>query len=173
MISIIRATEQDFKTIAGIGNIAVEETHRDSSPAADMKAYLQKNYNNEAIKEELKNSENIYHIIIYNNTPIGFSKIVLNEVHPNIEQQHTTKLDRIYLLKEYFGLKLGIQLLKANIEFCKAHQQSGIWLFTWVENKRAISFYAKAGFKIIGIHQFKVTDAHFNDNYQMFLNLKE
>ena len=171
MISITKATEKDHKTISEIGNIAVEETHRDSSPAEDMEAYMQKNYSIEAIKEELKNKENIYHIISYNDIPVGFSKIVLNEAHPNIAQQNTTKLDRIYLLKEYFGLKLGVQLLSANIEFCKAHQQSGIWLFTWVENKRAINFYTKAGFSIVGSHQFKVTDTHSNENYQMFLNL--
>jgi ribosomal protein S18 acetylase RimI-like enzyme len=171
MISITRATEKDYKIIVSIGNIAVEETHRDSSPAADMKAYMQKNYNNEAIKEELKNNENVYHIISYNGTPAGFSKIVLNEAHPNIAQQNTTKLDRIYLLKEYFGLKLGMQLLNANIECCKANRQSGIWLFTWVENKRAINFYTKAGFTIVGSHQFKVTETYSNDNYQMFLDL--
>ena len=98
-----------------------------------------------------------------------FSKIILNEVHPNINKQQVTKLDRIYLLKEFFDLKLGCELLKFNIELSKKNNQSGMWLFTWVGNTRAVNFYLKAGFKIIGSHKFKVSETHYNDNHHMLL----
>ena len=171
MISIVKAKEKDYFSIANIGKVAVEEAHRDSCSAEDMSEFLENNYNNDAIKEELNDTRNIYHIINYNGNPVGFSKIVLNEEHPNILQKNITKLDRIYLLKEFYNLKLGLELLKFNIEFCKKHSQSGIWLFTWVGNKRAVNFYIKAGFTIVGSHQFKVTETRYNENHQMFLNL--
>ncbi len=68
---------------------------------------MDKHYNDDAIKKELDDQNNIYHIISYNVRPAGFSKIVLNAKEPAIAAENVTKLDRIYLLKEYFGLKLG------------------------------------------------------------------
>ena len=170
MISIIKATVNVYKAIVEIGKISVEESHRESCSAKEMNEYLDKHYNKEVIQEELRDENNIYHIIYYNGIPAGFSKIILNAPHTNIQQQNITKLDRIYLLKEYFNLKLGLQLLNFNIELSKSNHQTGIWLFTWVGNKRAVDFYLKTGFSIVGSHQFKVTDTHYNLNHQMFLN---
>ena len=170
MISIKKATVKDYNTIVQIGNISVGEAHKGGASTEDMDAYLAKNYNNEAITKELTDFNNIYHIISYNNTPVGFSKIIFNATHPNIAAQNVTKLDRIYLLQEFQGLKLGMKLLNFNIEFSRKNNQMGMWLYTWIENKKAIDFYLKAGFSIIGSHHFYVTETYYNLNHQMFLN---
>jgi diamine N-acetyltransferase len=173
MISIIRATERDYNSIVGIGKISIAESHRDSCSAEDMHAFLERNYNSDAIKEELNDINNIYYIINYNDKPVGFSKIILNAKHPNIVTQNVTKLDRIYLLTEFYGLKLGLELLNFNIELSRNNNQSGIWLYTWVGNNRAINFYLKAGFTIIGSHKFYVTKTHYDLCHQLFLNFPE
>lgn len=169
MISITRATAKDNRTIAAMGKIAVGETHRDSTTAENLDEYLNNNYNDQAIKEELEDLDNIYHLISYNGKPAGFSKIILNTAEPGITAENVTKLDRIYLLKEFFGLKLGLALLNFNITLAKNNNQSGIWLYTWTGNKRAIDFYLKAGFTITGSHKFYVTETHYNLNHLMFL----
>jgi ribosomal protein S18 acetylase RimI-like enzyme len=170
MISITRATENDYEVIVNIGNISVGEAHRDSCSEKDMNEYLENHYNDIAIKAELNDAKNVYHILTYNGKPVGFSKIVFNAEHPNIDQKNVTMLDRIYLLKEFQDLKLGFELLKFNIELSKINHQSGIWLFTWIGNTRAVNFYLKAGFKIIGAGMFKVSETHYNENHQMFLD---
>jgi ribosomal protein S18 acetylase RimI-like enzyme len=171
MIKINRATTNDSKTIVDIGNISVEEAHRDSCSAQDLKEYLEKNYNIEVIKRELSDERNIYHIINFNGKPVGFSKVILDSQHPNIQQKNVTKLDRIYILSDFFDLKIGYKLLQFNIELSKNNNQSGIWLFTWTGNNRAVNFYLKNGFSIVGSHNFQVTETHYNPNYQMFLNI--
>ena len=171
MTSIIKATEKDYKSIVDIGKVSVGEAHRESCSAEDMNEFLEANYNDYAIKEELGDPQNIYYIIKYNGNPAGFSKIILNAEHPNIGHKNVTKLDRIYLLREFYDLKLGFELLKFNIELSKNNNQSGMWLYTWVGNNRAVNFYLKTGFKIIGSHEFKVTETRYNQNHQMFLNL--
>lgn len=173
MISIIKATEEDHRAIVAIGKISVAEAHRDSTTEENLNEYMQKNYNEKAIKEELNDPDNIYHLIRYNGFPVGFSKINLNAKHPGIVSEKVTKLDRIYLLKEYFGYKLGFELLNFNIGLARNNNQEGIWLYTWIGNNRAINFYLKAGFKIIGSHRFYVTETHYNLNHHMFLDLNE
>ena len=173
MISVIRATEKDHDAIAGIGKISVAESHEGSSSPEDMNKYLERTYNADSIKEELNDVNNIYYLINYNGKPVGFSKIIFNAKHPNIVTENVTKLDRIYLLKEFYGLKLGLELLNFNIELSRNNKQSGMWLYTWIGNNRAIDFYLKAGFNIIGSHKFYVTKTHYDVSHQMFLNFPE
>ena len=173
MISITKATEKDYEPIVNIGRVSVKEAHRESCPPKDMSEYIDSHYNNNAIKKELQDKNNIYYLIHYNGKPVGFSKIVLNASHPNIASKNVTKLDRIYLLKEFQGLKLGFELLKFNIDVAKENNQSGMWLFTWVGNTKAVDFYLKAGFTIIGGDKFKVSETHYNLQHQMFLSWLE
>ena len=112
MFSIIKATEKDHQTIVSLGNVSVEEAHRDSCSAEILNEYLSANYNDEAIKAELRNSNNIYHIIYYNEKPAGFSKIIFNADHANIAEENVTMLDRIYLMREFFNMKLGVELFR-------------------------------------------------------------
>lgn len=173
MVSILRATEKDYNTIVNIGKESVTEAHKDSSTAEILNDFVEKYYNNYEIKKELSDPNNIYHIINYNNQPAGFSKIIFNAGHPNIVQRNAAKLDKIYLLKEFHGIKLGFEFLKFNIELSQNNNQSGIWLYTWIGNKRAIDFYSRAGFTIIGRHDFHVAKTHYDPSHQMFLNFFE
>jgi diamine N-acetyltransferase len=173
MISVIKATESDRDAIARIGKISIAESHRGSCSDDDMNAFLESHYNSDAIKKELNDRNCIYHTIRYNEKPVGFSKIVLNSKHPGIVPENVTKLDRIYLLKEFYGLKLGLQLLNFNIQLCKNNKQSGMWLYTWIGNERAIGFYTKAGFTIIGSHKYLVTKDHYDLCHQLYLNFEK
>jgi len=169
MISVIKATERDHNSIVSIGKVSVADSHRDSCSAEDMNEFLERNYNSDAIKDELNDINNIYYIINYYDNPVGFSKIILNAKHPNIAAENVAKLDRIYLRKEFYGLKLGLELLNFNIELSRNNTQSGMWLYTWIGNNRAINFYLKAGFAIIGSHKFHVTKTHYDLSHQLFL----
>lgn len=78
-------------------------------------------------------------------------------------------MERIYLLKEFYGLQLGLELFQFNVNLSKSNGQKGMWLFVWKENKRAVNFYQKMGFKIIGEHDFRISPNHTNPNHQMLL----
>lgn len=170
MISFIRAAEKDAATIVNIGKVSVKDAHLGSCPEEILDAYLSNHYNNEAIQKELAGLNNIYTIITYNDQPAGFSKIIFNAPHPAIDRNNTTKLDRIYLLKEFQGARLGYELLQHNITLAKNNDQSGIWLYTWVGNKKAIEFYTKTGFSVIGSHDFHVAQEYYNANHHMLLD---
>lgn len=172
MISIFRAREKDYEAIVAIGNSSVAEAHKGSCAPEDLSTYVQNNYKPTAIQAELADENNIYHIINYNGKAVGFSKIVLNSKHQNITSEKVVKLDKIYLLKDYQALKLGFELLQHNINFAKANEQSGMWLYTWVGNLKAIAFYEKTGFKKIGSHDFFITKTTSNLNHQMLLQFE-
>jgi len=169
MTSIVKANEKDIKLLADIGRVSFIESHGSSASEADINKYVNEKYTYEVFKEEISYPENNYHIIYHNEQPAGFSNMNFNVKHSNIQMKNVTKLDRIYLLKEFYGLKLGYELFTFNVELSQENGQAGMWLFVWKENHRAVNFYKKTGFKIIGSHDFKLSKTHSNPNHQMLL----
>ena len=92
-----------------------------------------------------------------------------NALHPEIGHKTITKLERIYLLREFYGSQLGKELFHFNLELSKRNAQTGMWLYVWTENERAVRFYKKNGFKAIGRYDFKISENHSNPNYLMWL----
>lgn len=169
MNSIVKAQASDASLLADIGQQSFIESHGPSATPAVIHEYVTTKFNPGVMQEELLNPHNLYHIIYHQDQPVGYSKIIFDAVHPNISLPHVTKLERLYLLEAFYHLRLGQELLQFNIDLSKENQQTGMWLFVWTENKRALRFYKKMGFEAIGNYDFKLTEAHANPNYQMLL----
>ena len=150
MIAIKKATSSDLNLLIEISKTTFVESHGHSCSKEDIDAYIKKAFNVDSFQLELTNSNNIFHIIYYNNKAAGFSKIIPNINTPNSPTQNLTKLERIYILKEFYDKKLGLALMQFNIDISKKLNQKGMWLYVWTENHRAVNFYLKMGFKIIG-----------------------
>ncbi|MDF1673179.1 MAG: GNAT family N-acetyltransferase [Vicingaceae bacterium] len=170
MIHIKKATTNDLDLLLELGKQTFEESHGHSCSKEDIEAYIKKVFSADALKLELTNPDNIFHIIYYNNKATGFSKITPSVNTPNSSTQNIAKLERIYILKEFYDKKLGLALMQFNIELSKKLNQKGMWLYAWIENHRAVNFYRKMGFKIIGKYDFKISETHSNPNHQMLLS---
>ncbi|HMC84027.1 MAG TPA: GNAT family N-acetyltransferase [Chitinophagaceae bacterium] len=169
MISIQKASLADAALIAWVAEKTFRETHEAGVPAASIESYVSAKYSVNAIEEELNDTANIYHIIYYNDQPTGYSKIIFNKPYPAIESSDVTKLDRIYLLKEFYRLKLGSALFEFITRLSKEANQTGMWLYVWKINDRAIHFYTNTGFKAIASEDFKISETHSNPNHIMYL----
>jgi ribosomal protein S18 acetylase RimI-like enzyme len=171
MTRIVKATTEDANLLANIGRTSWVEAHGRSASADHIDYYVAKKYTEGAILEELKKTSNWYSLIYSDERPAGYSNIIFNATDPNITAPHVAELDRLYLLREFYDRKLGWELLQFNIELAKKNAQNGIWLYVWKGNERAIAFYSKAGFNIVGSHDFQISDSHSNPNHQMLLML--
>jgi ribosomal protein S18 acetylase RimI-like enzyme len=169
---MIRIEKAEFEHLAELTAVAKEtfiQSHGHSASAADIQTYLSANYSIDIFQAEINQSNAAYRLLFYKNQMVGYSKIVFDQPAKNVKEKNTTKLARIYILEAFHGLGLGEELFNFNLNLAKENNQAGIWLFTWVENKRAIRFYEKMGFKIIGSHDFKISATHTNPNHQMYL----
>lgn len=169
MTSIVKANENDAYLLSEIATLTFIESHGSSAGSEDINRYMAENYNTDVLKEELGDSKNIYHLLYYDDEVAGYSKIVLNDPYTNSKIENITKMERLYLLKKFYNLNLGSVFFEFNIDLAKENNQAGVWLFVWKENQRAVRFYKKKGFIIIGSHEFKISKTHSNPNHQMFL----
>ena len=169
MISLVRLTSAYAPLLSKIGGITLLESHGHSAPQEVMHAYVDKSFSEEACLAELSDHNNIFHAIFYNDQPAGYSKIILNNPHPVVPLQPVTKMERLYLLKEFYHLKLGQKLMHQAIDLSKANKEKGMWLNVWKRNERAIRFYQKQGFETVGESEFVLTATHSNPNWVMLL----
>ena len=68
------------------------------------------------------------------------------------ESPETGEIFALYVLSEYYGTGVGKQLMDAGLEQLKEYPQICLWVLK--ENKRAIRFYEKCGFRPDGQEMF-------------------
>ncbi|MBK7816989.1 MAG: GNAT family N-acetyltransferase [Sphingobacteriaceae bacterium] len=162
-------TIKDAELISQMAVQTFYESHGTSASEKDIKEYITLRLNIDLFKEELGHPENIFRVAYLNDVPVAFSKIIYDAPNPKINDAPVCKLEKIYVLKEYYDQKIGKPLFDLNIELAKQNKQKGIWLYVWTENKRALRFYEKQGFKIIADTLFQISETHSNPNYWLYL----
>jgi ribosomal protein S18 acetylase RimI-like enzyme len=168
---IRQATVEDSEAIAEIGRISFKHAHLGSSPDSYLDQFVEKYYHPSQIQQDILNTHHTYHIILCENSIVGFSKVVLNTTLSSLPGKSVAKLDRIYLLPSFQQKQYGQKLLDHILSFCIANLQYGIWLYAWIGNQRAITFYKKNGFTIIDQYDYPIAEDLTNPNHQMFLRL--
>lgn len=166
---IIKVGMECTEVLSKIGAVTFIESHKDSAPVHEIDSYVEKTYSPPVISQALSDPANSYHIINYEGKIAGFSKMGLNRKHPSVIGGANAKMDQIYLLSSFYGLKLGAKLLQFNIDLSKAYNQSGIWLVVWTGNHQAINFYKRFGFSIVKDDVFHLTESHISPCHIMYL----
>lgn len=111
-------------------------------------SYLQIIYSKNNIKQELLNPQSRYFFVLYNKETVGIIKFVLDKNYRKDESK-MIKLHRIYLLNTVRGKGVGSILLKwLEREIASGFEE--IWLEVMDTQDKAIQFYKKLGYVIVG-----------------------
>ena len=124
--------------------------------------YLNSTFSIEKIKSSISDSQHIYWIVFYKEIAVGYAKIQLNAPSKFIESTQVCKLQRLYILQEYLSKGIGGQLLKLICDKVKVNKGQYIWLSVLKSNKKAIHFYERYKYQIIGEHSSVVGKENFN-----------
>lgn len=117
MITIKKATVTDVKQLAIVAKKAFFTPHQYAIPEEIMNNYLKENFSEENLKNEVTQKNYKYHLIFYKNELAGFSKVILNTPNEHFKDQNITKMERLYLVEEFYGLGLGKKLFDFNVHF--------------------------------------------------------
>lgn len=168
-IQIVKAVHSNASKIAALALQTFIESHGHSASEADIKAYVTDKLSVQKIEAELSDQQNLFHLVYMNGELAGYSKIIPETKCEFVPEQGIAKMERLYVLEKFHGMKIGKQLMDFNIQLAKNQQQKGMWLYTWVENQRAIAFYTNIGFQIVGKADFQISKNHSNPNHIMYL----
>lgn len=153
-ILLRKATINDIEQLKQIGQQTFLETFSSTNTQEDMQKYLKESFTNEKLINELSNMHSIFYFALGENKVIGYLKINVDDAQTELQDPSTLEIERIYVLKEFHGNKVGQLLYNKALEIAKLQSKTYIWLGVWEQNYRAIAFYEKQGFIPFDKHIF-------------------
>lgn len=171
IVNIRKVTLNDIDQLQKIGKQTFYETFSAENTEENMINYLNEGFSIEKLTTELSDKNTEFYFATLDNNVIGYLKLNFGQSQTELQDDKALEIERIYVLKEFHGKKVGQVLYEKAIEIAKEKNADYVWLGVWEENPRAISFYKKNGFVEFDKHIFKLGNDEQTD-IMMKLKLK-
>lgn len=157
-IEIKKVTLFDIEALQKIGRQTFFETFSESNTEENIKKYLEDGFSANQLTEELNNKHSKFYFALDNQDVIGYLKVNTGESQTEGQYKESLEIERIYVMKDYYGKKIGQILFEIAIQIAVERKFEYVWLGVWEENQRAIGFYKKNGFIEFDKHIFVLGD---------------
>ncbi|MBQ4819182.1 GNAT family N-acetyltransferase [Aquimarina sp. MMG016] len=162
MISLSRAKIEDAENISYLGATTFDQSFgylfRDRE---DIEGYLRKTFSLEKITQSIQKSHNIYWLVKEDDSPIGYAKLQLDSPSDFIKNDKTCKLQKLYMLKGTSSKGIGSRLQQLIFDKAIEEGQEYLWLSALKQNERAIAFYKRNDYLIVGEHPYSIGKEDF------------
>lgn len=158
MTSIVlkKASEKDLETLQQLGRETFYETFSKHNSEEEMQKYLSESFASEKLLKELGTADSWFFIAWEEGSPVGYLKVNSGRSQPELQDETSLEIERIYVKSSHQGKKVGQLLFDKALEIARQQSKKYIWLGVWEENKRAVSFYIKNGFTEFDKHIFRL-----------------
>lgn len=158
MDSIIlkKAQAADLTRLQKISKQTFFEAFSQTNSQEHMENYSEAAFSLEKLSEELNNPKSDFYLAELENRTIGYLKLNFGEAQTDVKDERAVEIERIYVLQEFVGKKIGQLLFEKAQEIARSKNAEYIWLGVWEKNSRALSFYKKNGFVEFGKHLFNL-----------------
>ncbi len=170
-IEIYKVDIQYVEQLQQISRTTFIETFGALNSAENMQNYLENNLSIVQLTNELTNPNSEFYFVKNNHEVLGYLKINFENAQTEIKLKNALEIERIYVLKNFHGNKIGHLLFEKAIDIANKKTLDCVWLGVWEENFRAINFYTKNGFQLFDKHIFKLGNDEQTD-LMMKLDLK-
>jgi len=153
----------DIQTLQELSRQTYFETFAADNTAENMQHYLENNLNESKLTTEINNPDSTFYLAMLDNKAIGYLKLNSGSAQTELQDNKAIEIERIYVLKDYHGQKVGQFLLDKALEIARERDAAYIWLGVWEKNPKAIRFYEKNGFVPFGSHIFRLGDDEQTD----------
>lgn len=161
--AIRKASAKDLHELLKIGKKTFLETYASGNTEEDMQVYLQEEFSLEKLSEQLSDKNSGFYLALAQDDLAGYIKINFGPSQTELNDEKSLEIQRIYVLKEYQGKKIGQSLYQKAVEVAQQKKLDYLWLGVWEENPKAIQFYEKLGFKAFDKHIFKLGEDEQTD----------
>ena len=151
---LLKCTTELLDVLLDISRSTFIDAFKHHNDPKDFQAYLDEAFDRRKIENELKNQE-IFYYLVYNHTiPVGYFKLNAANAQTDISDPESLEIERIYVRKEYQGLKIGNWMIAQIVDLARKAGINYLWLGVWEENRDAIRFYERSGFRKFKEHPY-------------------
>jgi ribosomal protein S18 acetylase RimI-like enzyme len=140
----------DSSLLAELGAQTFREAFESFMAPFVLNAHITETYNQARQKEELNDPSKKFLILEHNRVAVGYALLHAHATPLAVRDARAIELSRLYLLKAYRGRGLGRALMQECLKLSLRRGHKSIWLAVWERNERAVSFYGKSGFEVVG-----------------------
>lgn len=155
-IIITKVTLDRVTDLQSISKSTFSETFAPGNSEENLAQYLTDAFSEEQLLSELTNPGSEFYFALVGNDIIGYLKINFGASQTEIQEDHTAEIERIYVLKNFQGKRVGQLLYEKALHLAEQANANYLWLGVWEENQKAIRFYQKNGFVPFDKHVFKL-----------------
>jgi diamine N-acetyltransferase len=150
------ANASDNHLLAEAGRRLFEAAFGADNRHEDMVSYLSGSFSPEIQAAELADPASVILIAEVEGRFAGYAR--LREGRPGLEipGKRPVELVRIYAELDTIGRGAGSALMEACLVEAYQKGYDTVWLGVWEKNPRALRFYEKWGFKVVGTQSFKL-----------------
>ena len=161
---IRRAGAGDAERLSLIGQATFLETFADILPGRDIILHCRTQHSVEDYAARIASDEGALWLAeLPKGAPAGYAALSAPDL-PTIETATgDVEVKRIYLLSRFHGSGIAAALMQAAVEHARAAGMERLLLGVYARNGRAIRFYQKNDFAIIGTRQFLVGENRYDD----------
>jgi len=155
-ISVRTATTTDAAPLAQFAARTFAETFGQGSSEADMALHLASTYSADCQRAEIADPEVAVLLVEADGLLIGYAQVRVETPPPCVQSATPVELWRFYVDRPWQGRGVAQLLMRAVIESARERAADAIWLSVWEHNARAQSFYARCGYRQVGMTAFVV-----------------
>jgi diamine N-acetyltransferase len=151
------AVAEDIEVLVEMSISTYRESyaHLPENNNESMELYFQQVFNYHVLLQAFNDKNTDFWVIECEGDIVAYSKLIrMKRIHGLITSPKPMCLDKLYVRKAFQKFGFGKLLLNKSIEVADNEGFDCLWLSVWKVNQKAVTFYQKNGFAIIGSHDF-------------------
>jgi diamine N-acetyltransferase len=157
------ATPEDAQLLADLGARAFRDTFGPDNSEADMANYLATAFGPGVQARELEDEHSTFLIAQVGGSTAGYARLQFGDSPPCVGGGRPVEIARFYADRPWIGHGVGVALMRASLDLAAGKACDIVWLDVWEKNPRAIAFYEKWGFAVVGNQAFQLGGDLQND----------
>jgi ribosomal protein S18 acetylase RimI-like enzyme len=157
-VLIRRAKEDDAQALSVLAEGTFRAAFAESNSAANMQLHCTANYGPALQAAEIREPNRETWVAEAGERLVAYVQLRLNATSKVILDERAVEIQRFYVDASHHGTGLAHNLMAHVLTRAEAAGSAELWLGVWERNPRALAFYRKWGFDVVGEHIFQVGD---------------
>lgn len=155
----------DAEPLAALAAQTFKDAFASENTADDIESYIRESFSTERLRAELADPHNLFLLAFVGEAdfPVGYAKLRTGTPEASVKGADPVELHRIYVDRSAIGHGVGAALMRTALDTARRRGHRTLWLGVWDRNQRAISFYERWGFEVVGDHMFRLGSDHQTD----------
>ena len=155
--TIRRCIQSDAAMVAALGARLFTQAYSATHPEPELSRYLARSFNVDHFRAELADPRvRVLVVEAADGAPAGYAHVraTTGSRPESVVASAPIEIVRFYIDAPWHGAGLAQQLMVACEREARAMGGDVVWLSAWQEAPRAVAFYRRAGFSIVGTTTF-------------------